>query len=903
MKFFSVFALTALVIFPLSYAQPPQNVIFYIGDGMGFEQVEAAEIYTGTLMFFNDNSQFPYTADCTTHSANSSVTDSAAAGTALATGIKVNNDVISMAYPGDGAELETLLEYFQAQGKAVGLITTAYLTHATPAAFGAHEPSRNNYTQIGLDLLYQTHPNVLFGGGGNGLTLSAATSVGYTVSDNSSGFLTFCPDGDPLTDDFFSAQFGSGYMPYKEDYLGGTYPYPFLDEMVAKAIEILSADPDGFFLMVEGGRIDHACHSNLIKECVHEVIDLSYAVQTGHNWASSRSDTLILVTADHETGGLTVDDGSVGTDGYPVATWTTTNHTGTKVPVYAWGVNANLVIGTMDNTELFNVCTADITPVMEATNPYPQDGQTLVPIDVVLAWTPGINAQTHRISVWTGIDPVTMVVDNVATAAAQYSLPEGFNPGTTYYWSVDEYDGLGNLLAEGSTWTFTTMGYPAAPTNLTPSDGTVTPVNVTLSWTAPENAEEYFVYLDTALDPAILVSRQTGTTYTPSNLTNAVTYYWKVVALNSAGQSSSTIASFVTEDVPQPRSVYAEAENTVAGVKISGGISSLFAGDNSYEVLQEAVNVPNKNGYSILEHVWTFNLGNAVSAEFYVEAFKTVSSDGDDFRFSYSTDGVLYTDMLTVTALEDTDVPQVYIFPVSPTGTVYIKVSDTNHTRATQSLDILYVDQLYIFASEGAAIKHYKASLPVPANASIDIPLNQILTWTAGDDAVTHNVYFGQGGPDEVAGPFAVSGEPAFDPALWAASTGNTLEGGTAYFWRVDEVRQDGTVTQGDVWRYTTESVGSCTPANLIVDSVLLTTERGDAGKLYGVASVKIVDNCGSLVAGAQVTGNFTGTFQDSGLTAVTGENGVAVFRSTTQEKKPVFSFDVTDVVKDGLVY
>ena len=122
----------------------PKYVIFLIGDGMGPEQVRAAGMYAngepGTLFF----ETFPYSGELTTHSADGTITDSAAAGTALATGMKVSNGVISMAIPGDGSELETLLEYSKAQGKSTGLITTCRWNAATPAAFGAHEPSRNN---------------------------------------------------------------------------------------------------------------------------------------------------------------------------------------------------------------------------------------------------------------------------------------------------------------------------------------------------------------------------------------------------------------------------------------------------------------------------------------------------------------------------------------------------------------------------------------------------------------------------------------------------------------------------------------------------------------------------------------------------------------------------------------
>lgn len=892
-----------LILSSVVSAQPPKNVIYYIGDGMGFEQVEAAEIYTGTVMSFNDIVKFPYTADCTTYSANASTTDSAAAATALATATKVNNGVISMANDeGVDVELLTLLEYAQVEGKSVGLLTTAYLTHATPAAFGAHDWSRNNTGPIGLDYLNQTKPNVLFGGGGNGLSLSSAFSAGYTVTLDAegTGFSDFEPDGDSLTDEYFSAQFGSGYMPYKEDHLSGSYPYPLLDEMVTKAIEILSEDPDGFFLMVEGGRVDHACHSNLIKECVHEVIDFANAVETGYSWASGRTDTLILVTADHETGGLVV-DGSIDAEGYPVVTdWTTTGHTSKNVPVYAWGVNADMVVGTMDNTDMFNVCIADNTPVIEATNPYPHDGQTDVSIDITLAWTPGIGAENHRIVVWTGTDPITPVVDTSITES-QYSLI--CNAGTTYYWAIDEYDTSMKLLSEGETWTFTTVYPPTASTDLAPSGGLVVPVNVELSWTAGQNVDEYWVYLDTSADPATIASKQIGTSYTPSNLTNSTTYNWKVVSKNSAGEASSDIMSFTTEDIPQPEERYAIAENTVAGTTVSGDFSLLAGSDNNYEVLEEVLNVPNKNGYSTLEHVWTFNLGNAVSAEFYVEAYKTESSDDDDFVFSYSTDGVTYNDMLTVTSIEDTDTSQVHIFPTPPTGTVYVRVNDSDHTKKNQSLDTLYIDRMYIYASEGAIIKHYKASQPVPANGSVDIPLDQELTWTAGDEAVSHEVYFGVGGPDEITGPFL---EPiaTFDPVItWAHPSSTEIVGGETYFWRVDEVHEDGSVTTGDVWRYTTITTDTCTPTNMLVDSVVLTTERGDKGSEFGVASVKIVDNCGNLVVGAEVTGNLTGAFTETGLTATTGDNGVAVFKSSDPAKKPSFGFDVTGVVKDGLSY
>lgn len=330
----------------------PKNVFFFIGDGMGFEQVKAAGMYAngeaGTLPF----EAFPYQAEMITYSADNPVTDSAAAGTALATGSKVNNGVISMAYPGDGSELYTLLEYFKDRGKSTGLVTTTYMTHATPAAFGAHEPDRGNTNEIATDYLNQTRPNVLYGGGANGMSPVSAQAAGYTVVTDRAGMQAL----DTETVTMVSGQFGNTHLPYERDGLGSL---PHLSEMTASALAILDNDLDGFFLMVEGGRIDHAGHANNIENNVYETVEFSNSVQVAINWAQGRSDTLIIVTADHECGGLTVLQNN-GQRFFPTVSWSTTDHTGVNVPIYTWGVNAQLVSGVMDNTDLFGVATADV---------------------------------------------------------------------------------------------------------------------------------------------------------------------------------------------------------------------------------------------------------------------------------------------------------------------------------------------------------------------------------------------------------------------------------------------------------------------------------------------------------------------------------------------------------------
>jgi len=126
------------------------------------------------------------------------------------------------------------------------------------------------------------------------------------------------------------------------------------------ALDLLDDDPDGFFLMVEGGRIDHACHSNNLSRSIGETLAFDEAVRVVVDWAGSREDSLVLVTADHETGGLTVlsDNGRTNN---PTVTWSTTGHTATPVPIYGWGLNAHLITNVVDNTNIHEVAISDAT--------------------------------------------------------------------------------------------------------------------------------------------------------------------------------------------------------------------------------------------------------------------------------------------------------------------------------------------------------------------------------------------------------------------------------------------------------------------------------------------------------------------------------------------------------------
>ncbi|MCX7787397.1 MAG: alkaline phosphatase [Spirochaetes bacterium] len=324
----------------------PRNIILFIGDGMGEAQVRAGSYYATGMEVGLSFQQFPVCSRVTTFSADNSITDSAAAATAIATGKKVNNGVLSVAIPGDGKPLETILELAKKQGKRVGIVTTTSLTHATPAAFAAHQLSRTDGFAIAQQMLYGTKPDLLFGGGGEGMDPALAQGAGYRVVTNKQGMVGLTFEDLPV-----SGQFGISHMPYEYEGLGDL---PHLSEMTRKAFELLSQDTVGFFLVVEGGRIDHAAHRNDIQLLVREVIEFSRAIEVTFRWAKDNSRTLIVVTSDHETGGLQL-QGSSEKGQLPEAHWTTTGHTGMVVPLYAWGPGSESFKANLDNTEIHTI--------------------------------------------------------------------------------------------------------------------------------------------------------------------------------------------------------------------------------------------------------------------------------------------------------------------------------------------------------------------------------------------------------------------------------------------------------------------------------------------------------------------------------------------------------------------
>jgi alkaline phosphatase len=340
--------LLALVCLPLNAAQTPKNVILMIGDGMGPAQVTLARLSQNGTPLSMDSMH--YGGLVKTHSANATITDSAAAGTALATGYKTNNGMIST-LP-DGTQVQTILEAAMKLGKAAGLVTTTTITNATPAVFGSHVESRSSEADIALQYLDEKI-NVLIGGGR--MYFMPQTQEGSKRADDRDLLAEARKAGYSIAatrDELLAVKSGKLLGLLQMSSLTTESPEPTLAEMASEAIEILRGDPDGFFLMIEGGQIDWKCHSNLAADAVKQIDDFDAAIKAALDFARQRKDTLVIVTADHETGGLTIlyPDESGKT---PFTTsWATKGHSGCSVPILADGPGADDFSGILDNTDV-----------------------------------------------------------------------------------------------------------------------------------------------------------------------------------------------------------------------------------------------------------------------------------------------------------------------------------------------------------------------------------------------------------------------------------------------------------------------------------------------------------------------------------------------------------------------
>ncbi|RPI49144.1 MAG: alkaline phosphatase [Acidobacteria bacterium] len=342
--------------YPLTSTRKVRNVILCIGDGMGLNQIAVASMKAAGSGGVLHMERMPVTGLVRTHSANSRVTDSAAAGTALATGVKAKNGMIGVAP--DEQAYQTILEAAKAKGLATGLVATSTITHATPASFASHAKSRASEAAIAEQLI-ANKVDVLFGGGRKYfLPRSDPNSARKDDRDliaeaRQAGYAYITTDHAMR---FVQAPHVLGL--FHLDALTTVSPEPSLASLTRKAIQVLrkakgtSSDrKQGFFLMVEGSQIDWACHSNHLKHAIRQTLLFDQAVQAAVDFAMRDGQTLVIVTADHETGGLTLpEDAKKGPD--PAIHWSTRGHTGSPVPIGALGPGAAMFSGMQDNTEI-----------------------------------------------------------------------------------------------------------------------------------------------------------------------------------------------------------------------------------------------------------------------------------------------------------------------------------------------------------------------------------------------------------------------------------------------------------------------------------------------------------------------------------------------------------------------
>lgn len=330
----------------LTETERPKNIILMVGDGMGLTQITAG-------LYSNDNQlnleRFPAVGLHKSYSSDNLVTDSAAGATAFSAGRKTYNGAIGV--DPDGKALYTILEEAEDQGLATGLVSTSTIVHATPASFIAHEKQRSFYEAIAADFL-DTEIDLFIGGGKKYFDrrederdlLEELRQKGYHVSsyfekklesltiDYSKNLAYLTADSDPLT------------------YNQGRKYLKFASELACDFLDKRGAS-DGFFLMIEGAQIDWGGHANNTDYIITEMLDFDRTIGAVLDFAEADGNTLVIVTADHETGGFAINPGS--THDTIVGAFTSDYHTAALIPVFAYGPGAELFNGIYENTAIY----------------------------------------------------------------------------------------------------------------------------------------------------------------------------------------------------------------------------------------------------------------------------------------------------------------------------------------------------------------------------------------------------------------------------------------------------------------------------------------------------------------------------------------------------------------------
>ena len=321
-------------------AKKPKKVIMMIGDGMGVAHIYAG--YTANCgHLFLDN--FKHIGFSKTQSASNYITDSAAGGTALSCGQKTYNGAIGVNT--DTVAIKSVLELAESKGLSTGLVSTSAITHATPASYIAHQGSRGSYEDIAADFM-KTDIDVFIGGGYKHFAqrkdqrdlTKELQQKGYQVLRN--------------MDDIAKVKTGK-LAGLTADEHNEVYPKRKMDLPLSTqtALNLLDQNKKGFFIMIEGSQIDWGAHQNNTIYIVNEMLDFDRSIGKALEFAAKDGETLIIVTADHETGGFALVGGDMKT-GMVKGAFSTGDHTAVMVPVFAYGPGAENFTGIMENTDI-----------------------------------------------------------------------------------------------------------------------------------------------------------------------------------------------------------------------------------------------------------------------------------------------------------------------------------------------------------------------------------------------------------------------------------------------------------------------------------------------------------------------------------------------------------------------
>ncbi|MFT6868313.1 MAG: alkaline phosphatase [Cyclobacteriaceae bacterium] len=348
-KFINILCVSVIAVYMVhctskEVENKPTNIILLIGDGMGLSQISAGVMESEQTLNFE---RFKSIGLSKTSSSSHKITDSAAGATALSIGEKTYNQAIGV--DSDTIPKETIMEWCSKNGYETGCVVTSSITHATPASFYAHQPFRSMNEEIALDLL--NAPLDFIAGGGLTYFMERSDQRNLIQELSDAGV-----DIRQTTADFPESIEKVGqkicYLLAEDGMMRAENRMDYLRTFSGKAIDYLSASDSGFFLLIEGSQIDWGGHNNDVNYVVNELIDFDKAVGLCLDYAEKNPNTLVIVTADHETGGLSLRSETGKYEGLSY-TFSTGGHTASMVPVFAFGKNAELFQGIYENTEIY----------------------------------------------------------------------------------------------------------------------------------------------------------------------------------------------------------------------------------------------------------------------------------------------------------------------------------------------------------------------------------------------------------------------------------------------------------------------------------------------------------------------------------------------------------------------